>query len=101
MCYMQQDLFKLKETKIKLQSHFGREPTLAEWADGVGLSCRDLQKRLQCGNKSKDKLIHANLRMVVHIAKNYLGRGLCLQDLLQVSSLPMAVCISFLFHIYN
>lgn len=84
-----QDLFKLKETKIKLQSHFGREPTLAEWADGVGLSCRDLQKRLHCGNRSKDKLIHANLRLVVHIAKYYQGRGLCLQDLLQEGSMGL------------
>lgn len=84
-----QDLFKLKETKIKLQSHFGREPTLAEWADGLGLSCRDLQKRLHCGNRSKDKLIHANLRLVVHIAKYYQGRGLSLQDLLQEGSMGL------------
>jgi DNA-directed RNA polymerase sigma subunit (sigma70/sigma32) len=88
---MQQDLFKLKEKKIKLQSQFGREPTLAEWADGLGLSCRALQTRLHSGNRSKDKLVHANLRLVVHIAKYYQGRGLDFQDLLQVSSLPMSV----------
>jgi hypothetical protein len=54
-----QDLFKLKETKIKLQSQFGREPTLAEWADGLGLSCRALETRLHSGNRSKDKLVNA------------------------------------------
>lgn len=96
---MQQGLFKLKETKIKLQSQFGREPTMHEWADCVGLSGRVLQARLHSGNKSKDKLILANLRLVVHIAKYYQGRGLSLQDLLQVSLTTKSVCISFLIHI--
>lgn len=72
--------------KIRLQSQFGREPTMAEWADGVGLSCYALQTQLRSGTRSKEKLIHANLRMVVHVAKNYLGRGLSFQDLLQVAS---------------
>lgn len=85
MWNMQQDLSKLKETKVKLQCQFGREPTFSEWADGVGLSRRVLQSRLHSGNKSKDKLIRANLRLVLHIAKTYQGRGLNLQDLLQVS----------------
>ncbi|KAI5425854.1 hypothetical protein KIW84_031616 [Lathyrus oleraceus] len=84
-----QGLFKLKETKIKLQSQFGREPTMHEWADCVGLSGRVLQARLHSGNKSKDKLILANLRLVVHIAKYYQGRGLSLQDLLQEGSMGL------------
>ncbi|GAU20310.1 hypothetical protein TSUD_337910 [Trifolium subterraneum] len=84
-----QDLFKLKETKIKLQSQLGREPTLAEWADGVGLSCRALQTRLHSGNRSKDKLVRATLRLVVHIAKYYQGCGLGFQDLLQAGSVGL------------
>ncbi|CAK8543875.1 unnamed protein product [Lathyrus sativus] len=84
-----QDLFKLKETKIKLQSQFGREPTLHEWADCVGLSCRVLQARLHSGYKSKEKLILANLRLVVHIAKYFQGRGLSFQDLLQEGSIGL------------
>ncbi|KAK7337084.1 hypothetical protein VNO77_17643 [Canavalia gladiata] len=81
-----QDLSRLEEVKIRLQSQFKREPTLAEWADVVGLSCYALQTQLHCGNRSKEKLFHANSRMVVHIAKHYQGRGLSLPDLLQVGS---------------
>ncbi|TKY62134.1 RNA polymerase sigma factor sigF [Spatholobus suberectus] len=81
-----QDLSRLEEVKIRLQSQLRREPTLAEWADVAGLSCYALQTQLHCGNRSKEKLFHANLRMVVHIAKHYQGRGLSLQDLLQEGS---------------
>lgn len=59
---------------------------MAEWADAVGHSCYALQTQLHCANRSKEKLFHANLRMVVHIAKHYQGRGLSLQDLFQVVS---------------
>lgn len=76
---------RLEGAKRRLQSQFGRDPTLVEWAEGVGLSCQALQLQLHSGNKSREKLIHANLRMVVHIAKHYQGRGLSFQDLLQVA----------------
>lgn len=81
-----QDLMRLEEVKTRLQSQFGHEPTIAEWAEGVGLSCRVLQTQLHCGNRSREKLIQANLRMVVHIAKTYQGRGLSLMDLVQEGS---------------
>ncbi|KAB2087257.1 hypothetical protein ES319_A04G090600v1 [Gossypium barbadense] len=84
-----QDLKRLAKVKSKLQSQFGREPTLVEWAEAMGLSCSALQAELQSGKRSREKLIHANLRMVVHIAKQYQGRGLSLQDLLQEGSMGL------------
>ncbi|KAF7818639.1 RNA polymerase sigma factor sigF, chloroplastic [Senna tora] len=84
-----QDLLRLEGAKRRLQSQFGREPTFTEWAEGVGISCRDLQLQLHSGNNSRDKLIYANLRMVVHIAKHYQGRGLSFQDLLQEGSMGL------------
>lgn len=78
-----QDLMNLEGVKNRLESQFGREPTLVEWAQAVGLSCHVLKLQLHSGNRSREKLINANLRMVVHIAKRYQNRGLGLQDLLQ------------------
>ncbi|XP_048423618.1 RNA polymerase sigma factor sigF, chloroplastic isoform X5 [Pyrus x bretschneideri] len=84
-----QDLFKLEEVKNRLQSQFGREPTLVEWAEAVGISCQILKSQLRSGTNSREKLIYANLRMVVHIAKQYQGRGLGLQDLMQEGSMGL------------
>lgn len=74
----------LDNVKVRLQSQFGREPTLVEWAEALGLTCQRLQSQLNAFQISREKLINANLRMVVHIAKQYQGRGLSLHDLLQV-----------------
>ena len=79
---------KLEQVKDRLQSEFGREPTLVEWAEAVGLSCRTLQSQIRSGTSGRQKLIYANLRMVVHIAKQYQGRGVGLQDLMQVMYTP-------------
>nr|AKC88770.1 sigma factor [Francoa sonchifolia] len=84
-----QDMMKLEEVKSRLLSQFGHEPTLIEWAEAAGISCRVLQSQLRTANKSREKLINANLRMVVHIAKQYLGKGLSFPDLLQEGSMGL------------
>ncbi|WOH00914.1 hypothetical protein DCAR_0520290 [Daucus carota subsp. sativus] len=84
-----QELMRLEEVKGRLHAQFGREPTLVEWADAVGLTCRALKSQMHCSNKSREKLIYANFRLVVHIAKQFNGRGLNLQDLLQEGSMGL------------
>ncbi|WCJ34480.1 RNA polymerase sigma factor sigF chloroplastic [Euphorbia peplus] len=84
-----QEIMSLEKVKGKLESQFGREPTFIEWADATGLSYTVLQSQLQSGNSSREKLITSNLRMVVHIAKQYQNRGLSLSDLLQEGSMGL------------
>ncbi|KAJ0970312.1 hypothetical protein J5N97_023189 [Dioscorea zingiberensis] len=84
-----QDLMRLDEVKERLQVDFNREPTLVEWAQAVGMSCHDLQSSLHSGSRSRDRLIYANFLLVVHIAKQYEGKGLSIQDLLQEGSMGL------------
>ncbi|XP_038979558.1 RNA polymerase sigma factor sigF, chloroplastic isoform X2 [Phoenix dactylifera] len=81
-----QDLMRLEEVQQRLRLQFDREPTLSEWAQAVGMSCQALQCCLSSGKRSREKMINANLRLVVHVAKQYEGKGLNILDLLQEGS---------------
>lgn len=81
--------------KSRLQSEVDREPTMAEWASAAGLSCQALKWQVRCGNNCRERIIYANSRMVVHIAKKYCGRGLNLEDLLQVQKVYFLTAVVF------
>ncbi|XP_062213098.1 RNA polymerase sigma factor sigF, chloroplastic-like isoform X2 [Phragmites australis] len=78
-----QNLMKLEEAQRKLEVQCGREPTVAEWAQAVGMSCRELQSSIRTGRRCREKMARSNFRLVIHVARKYEGYGLDIQDLVQ------------------
>ncbi|XP_042028775.1 RNA polymerase sigma factor sigB-like isoform X3 [Salvia splendens] len=78
-----QALLKLEKLQDELTLRFGSPPTFAQWAAAAGLDHQTLRQQLNYGVLCKDKMIKSNIRLVISIAKNYLGAGMNLQDLVQ------------------
>ncbi len=59
------------------------------WAKIANLEVTELETIINTGVKAKEKMIKANLRLVVSIAKRYQNRGLELLDLIQEGTLGL------------
>ncbi|MGB1195447.1 MAG: RNA polymerase sigma factor, RpoD/SigA family [Synechococcus sp.] len=59
------------------------------WAEESGLEAKELQRRLREGRRARDRMIQANLRLVVAVAKKYQQRGMELLDLVQEGTLGL------------
>ncbi|CAM0878185.1 unnamed protein product [Alopecurus aequalis] len=78
-----QNLMELEEAQRRLEAQCGREPTLPEWAQAVGMSCKDLQLSIHIGRRCREKMARSNFRLVIHVARKYQGYGLDIEDLVQ------------------
>jgi RNA polymerase nonessential primary-like sigma factor len=84
-----QQMMLLSDQKAALAKRLGHEPSFEEWAQQAELSLADLRSALAKGRRAKHKMIEANLRLVVSVAKKYQQRGVEFLDLIQEGTLGM------------
>lgn len=84
-----QTMMQQLEVKNTLAEQLGREPSQQEWSEAVEISPEELQTILKQGRRAKEKMIEANLRLVVSIAKKYQKRNMEFLDLIQEGTLGL------------
>ncbi|AFZ03322.1 RNA polymerase sigma factor, RpoD/SigA family [Calothrix sp. PCC 6303] len=84
-----QQMMILVEAKEALAKKLQREPTLEEWAIQVNQPEAELNLTVHQGKRAKQKMIEANLRLVVAIAKKYQKRNMEFLDLIQEGTLGL------------
>ncbi|MHC5748487.1 MAG: RpoD/SigA family RNA polymerase sigma factor [Nostoc sp.] len=84
-----QQIMAIEQRKNELTQQLDREPTMVELAVDVDKSELEIAQIQNLGQRAKQKMVTANLRLVVSIAKKYQKRNLEFLDLLQEGAIGL------------
>ncbi|KAJ0971404.1 hypothetical protein J5N97_019363 [Dioscorea zingiberensis] len=80
------EVAELERVRIQLEEKTGQATSYAKWAEAAGIDQKTLRQRLQFGWYCRDKLIRSTRSLVIYLAKNYRGKGIAFDDLLQAGN---------------
>lgn len=84
-----QQIMAIEQRKNELTQQLDREPTMVELAVDIDKSELEIAQIQNLGQRAKQKMVTANLRLVVSIAKKYTKRNLEFLDLLQEGAIGL------------
>jgi RNA polymerase nonessential primary-like sigma factor len=84
-----QQMVALRAIEAQLSESLDRQPTVEEWAAAAETDVEQLQRLVSGGEAAKRKMVEANLRLVVSVAKKYIKRNIDLLDLIQEGTIGM------------
>jgi RNA polymerase nonessential primary-like sigma factor len=84
-----QQMMQLQAQRDRLVLTVEQEPSLDEWAKQVNLAPAVLIVTLEHGQQAKSKMVEANLRLVVSVAKKYQKHNIEFLDLIQEGNLGL------------
>ena len=84
-----QDLMDLEALEQELESRDGSSPSRGQLAKAAGMTDQQLKRKLQHGRRAKERMVAANLRLVVSVAKRYTKRNMELLDLIQEGTIGL------------
>jgi RNA polymerase nonessential primary-like sigma factor len=84
-----QRLAIVNSVKASLVEKLGTEPDDLTWAQAAEMSETELRQVLAEGELAKRRMVEANLRLVVSVAKKYTKRNVELMDLIQEGTIGM------------
>lgn len=84
-----QRMMEIEETRDTCESSNGTKLTDKELAIELGIDYKILRRELRDGTKAKEKMVTANLRLVVSVAKKYTKRNMELLDIIQEGTIGL------------
>jgi RNA polymerase nonessential primary-like sigma factor len=79
----------VEQERVNLAQQLNRQPTARELAATFGKTEAEVESILHQGERAKQKMVTANLRLVVSVAKKYQNRNLEFLDLIQEGTLGL------------